>query len=43
MQSANPSSKPAKDIEAVRASAKALGKQPFIIAKIERSRCAHPF
>ena len=27
----------AKDIEAVRASAKALGKQPFIIAKIERT------
>ena len=27
----------AKDIEAVRAAAKALGKQPFIIAKIERA------
>ena len=27
----------AADIEAVRAAAKAIGKQPFIIAKIERS------
>jgi pyruvate kinase len=33
----------AKDIEAVRAAAKALGKQPFIIAKIERSGALEHF
>jgi pyruvate kinase len=33
----------AKDIEAVRAAAKALGKQPFIIAKIERAGALEHF